>query len=782
MKSQLQARPERPDPAPRQLRAAWPPRRVTAVSALLLLLTGMAAALSLRPPPARPVSAPAAEFSADRAMAMLGGIASVPHPTGSPASAEVRAYLVNALRDLDLDPQVETRVAARTADSGRHTVGTVSNVHARIAGAAPTGRVLLLAHYDSVPTGPGASDNGANVAAILEIARALRTGPQPRNDIDLLFTDAEEHGLLGAQAFVDSGAAGDPRRVVAVNLEARGVSGPSVMFEMAGTGLVGALRAADPVTTSFAAAVYQVLPNDTDLTALGESGMRGLNFAFMDRSSHYHTPHDDIAHVSDRSVQDTGETVLAAVRYLGESDLSTGGSDATYFSLFGVVVSYPAWLVLPLAGVLLAGYVALLMFGGRRGLRLRGVVRAAAAFALVVPGAMVIGFGGWWVLTLLRPDFLLGFGGIHRPVPYALAEAALLLVALVAWYRWARRRASPEEVAVGVLGWLSLFAVLSAVFLPGAAYLFTWPALVGMAALAAALWWTGPESPIRILAGSAAGIAGMALMLPIALLLLPALGLALSAAWLLLAALVAASSAYVLEPLPRRRLLSAGMAVVVATSAATVGIGVTVDDYDTNRPRPVSLAYALETDAGTATWVSVGGPEQPHVGTLLTSGPVRLDDRVPPLGGWSLNSGPAPVAEGLALPEAEASTAVVRDGVRTIDLRLRVPADAYAVDVYADTTAHEILDATVEGAALHGGHHSTATGAWRWGFRYAAPPPDGIDVTLRARGPGPLRIRVVSTRAGLPSGVDAPVLSPDTSWSPWPLVPAQTFIVRTFRL
>lgn len=781
MTSQLDVRPHGGGPAPGGARANRRRPRVAALAVLVvLLLTGAAAALSLRPPPARPVSAPAAEFSADRALAAIDSIAAVPHPSGSPASAAVRAYLVDTLRGLGLEPEVQTRVAVRTSAPGRHAVGTVSNVHARIPGSRPTGRVLLLAHYDSVPTGPGASDNGANVAAILEIARALRAGPQPRNDIDILFTDAEEQGLLGAQAFVDAGSAGDPDRVVAVNLEARGVSGPAVMFQMAGTGLVGAVRAADPVTTSFAAAVYAVLPNDTDLTVLDEAGMRGLNFAYLDDSAHYHTPHDDIAHVSPRSVQDMGETALAAVRHLAAADLAASESDATYFSLFGTVVWYPAWLVLPLAGLVLAAFVALLVLGRRRGLRLRGVLRSAGTFALVVPGVVVIGIGGWWVLTFLRPDFLLGFGSVYRPGPYAAAQTAVLLVALVAWYRWARRKAAPEEIATGVLGWFTLLALASAVLLPGAAYLFTWPALVGVAALLAAVHLTGPGSPARALAGCAAAVPATALLLPVALLLLPALGLALSPVPLLLAALIAAAAGGLLEPLPRRRLLTAVMVVVLVAAATTVGVGVAVDGYDAEHPRPVSLAYVSEPDTGTATWVSLAGPDQPHVGELLGEEVVELDERVPALSGQLAATGPAPVTTALAGPEAEMTAGQAADGVREVRVRLRVPSDAFVVDVRADTA--EVAGATVNGVAIGGDVDPSATGDWRWGFRYVAPPAGGIDLTLRLREGGPVRLRVVSTVAGLPPGVGAPVLDPAVSWSPWPLLPAQTLVARTFPL
>ncbi|MCX4775039.1 M20/M25/M40 family metallo-hydrolase [Streptomyces sp. NBC_01285] len=197
--------------------------RIPALAAfLLLLLTAFAATQPLRPSEPRPASAPTGDFSAARAVAQLDHIAKVPHPAGSAAQADVREYLVGELRKLGLRPEVQTRVAPSDADSPA-VVGSVSNIHATIPGEKPTGRVLLVAHYDSVPIAPGAGDDGSNVAAILEIARVLKTGAQPRNDIEILFTDGEEQGLLGAQAFVDAEAgsrpAADPRRTVVVNMK-----------------------------------------------------------------------------------------------------------------------------------------------------------------------------------------------------------------------------------------------------------------------------------------------------------------------------------------------------------------------------------------------------------------------------------------------------------------------------------------------------------------------------------------------------------------------------------
>jgi hypothetical protein len=78
---------------------------------------------------------------------------------------------------------------------------------------------------------PGASDDGAAVASVLEIARILAARPPPRHPIVLLLTDGEEAGLLGALLFVQRASTYPEDVKAAVNLEARGTSGPSLMFE-----------------------------------------------------------------------------------------------------------------------------------------------------------------------------------------------------------------------------------------------------------------------------------------------------------------------------------------------------------------------------------------------------------------------------------------------------------------------------------------------------------------------------------------------------------------------
>ncbi len=189
----------------------------------------------------------------------------VPHPAGSAANDIVRDRVLAEFSALGYQPQVQTGFACDEYG----TCATAKNILARLDGTEPGPAVLLAAHYDSVPAGPGASDDGAGVAAVLEIARALKSMGTPRHSVIFLIDDAEEAGMIGARVFVDQSPwAKDVR--AAVNLEARGTSGPSLMFET-GSANYWAVQlyskfAKRPATNSIFYEAYKQLPNDTDFT------------------------------------------------------------------------------------------------------------------------------------------------------------------------------------------------------------------------------------------------------------------------------------------------------------------------------------------------------------------------------------------------------------------------------------------------------------------------------------------------------------------------------------
>jgi Zn-dependent M28 family amino/carboxypeptidase len=100
--------------------------------------------------------------------------------------------------------------------------GVVTTQTANVIADTTTGRedrtVVVGAHLDSVPEGPGINDNGSGSAVILEIAEAMaELGIKPRNQVRFAFWGAEESGLIGSEFYVANLGKRD-RKDIAVNL------------------------------------------------------------------------------------------------------------------------------------------------------------------------------------------------------------------------------------------------------------------------------------------------------------------------------------------------------------------------------------------------------------------------------------------------------------------------------------------------------------------------------------------------------------------------------------
>ncbi|HWS55047.1 MAG TPA: M20/M25/M40 family metallo-hydrolase, partial [Pyrinomonadaceae bacterium] len=474
------------------------------MAALLFLAATAAASIWLvQPPPAAPADAPPEAFSSARAMRHLREVARLPHPTGTEENARVRRYLVGQLAALGLSPEVHSGEAVRRPRlAGRPALaGRVENVVARLPGTAGGGRALMLAvHYDSVPTAPGASDDGAGVAAVLETARALREGPPLKNDLILLFTDGEELGLLGAEAF----AREHPwmREVgVVLSLESRGASGPSLMFETSeGNGpLVEALAesAPRPVANSLMYAVYERLPNDTDMTVFRRAGAAGLNFAYTGRLTHYHTMLDSVEEIDERSLQHHGSQVLALARRFGGEDLRAArGPDAVYFNAFGpLFVRYPASWVWPSTLALAALFAGVVFYGLRRGrLSLRGMAAGFLTWFVAAGAAGLLTAGAWRAARALHA----GYESLPWRTPYDLGLYAVGLVLLALAAVWAVyavlfRRAGAASLWAGALLWWLLLLLATAFALSPGSFLYAWPLAFALAGLAVVLASGGGE-------------------------------------------------------------------------------------------------------------------------------------------------------------------------------------------------------------------------------------------------------------------------------------------------
>jgi hypothetical protein len=342
---------------------------------LLLALAGIAVLLAATlaayraPAPLGPEASPG-EFSAYRAKGILQELLGngVPHPMGSPAGAQVRDAIVKRLRALGYSPELQSGFVC----SGG-VCGNPINIVAKLrSSSGDNDAVLLAAHYDSVPAGPGASDDGAGVAAVLEIARILAARPPPPHPIVLLLTDGEEAGLLGASLFVHEHPLSKQVKA-AVNLEARGTSGPSFMFETGAANAwlmrLYASAIARPVTNSLYYVVYKLLPNDTDFTVFKSAAMQGFNFAFIGNVGRYHTPLDSVANADAGSIQHQGGNALAVLAALANAPtLRPPAGESVFFDGFArTLIAWPAAYTLPAALLALVLLLAEAVMLVRRG-------------------------------------------------------------------------------------------------------------------------------------------------------------------------------------------------------------------------------------------------------------------------------------------------------------------------------------------------------------------------------------------------------------------------------
>lgn len=393
----------------------------------------VALAFTMRPPAPRGLEAAPDEFSAERAAVILRGLLaeSAPHVAGSPLNREIRGRIENFLRAEGYESEVQSRFHC---NPNFGNCAHVENVIAVKQGADGGEAVLLTAHYDSSWAGPGAADDGAGTAAVLEIARMAAQFGNFRNDLIFLITDGEELGLLGAHAFATEHPLFEKVAVV-INLEARGVTGPSSMFET-GEGNRSLIRILSrsldrPVANSLAYEVYKRMPNDTDYSVYKARGVQGLNFAFTGGVALYHSGLDDLDHLDYGSLQHHGQNAWSMVRALADRDISnlTSREDAAYIDVFGRMLwHYPVSIASGVTMVLTVLLLIGIAMAYKRQITAGGVAWAVIAEVVVV--ALLV--GGAWLLNWPL-GHLVSTHPIEHPSPWVARFTLFALCALVVW-------------------------------------------------------------------------------------------------------------------------------------------------------------------------------------------------------------------------------------------------------------------------------------------------------------------------------------------------------------
>lgn len=293
----------------------------------------------------------------------------------------------------------------------------------------------MNAHYDSVSSGYGATDDGVGVVTLLQlISYFTREGNRPKRGIVALFNNGEENGLYGAHNYLRHPLSQFTHTFL--NLEGAGAGGRAVLF-----------RSTDAEVTKFYAAAPRpfgsvvfddgfkrgLVKSGTDYSVFnGDNGMRGLDVAFFEPRSRYHTDQDDAKNTSPDSVWHMISTSLATMKamtsYSGEEfdgpvkkngkvDIGSG-PNAVWFDIFNRTF---ALLKLP---TLFALSVTLLV---------------AAPVILIVLQIIITNSDKWYPLTKKQylhssdddnPVHFSGMRGLLRfPIAFVVATAAVFALA-----------------------------------------------------------------------------------------------------------------------------------------------------------------------------------------------------------------------------------------------------------------------------------------------------------------------------------------------------------------
>jgi Peptidase family M28 len=680
----------------------------TANRGLILALAGIAlllVATLIAYQPAAPLGPDTAPtvFSAYRAKAILQDLVGngVPHPLGSPANARLRDVIVQRLTALGYSAELQTGFVCN--DEGE--CGSPVNIVARLAGGHAENEgdvVLLAAHYDSVPAGPGASDDGAGVATVLEIARILAARPAPTHPIALLLTDGEEAGLLGAVLFVRDHPL-SKRVAAAVNLDARGTSGPSLMFETgaANAWLMRLYRSAiaRPMTNSLYYVVYKQLQNDTDFTVFKTAAYQGFNFAFIGNVGRYHTPLDKVANAGASSIQNQGDNALAALTALADSTtLRAPNSEAVFFDVFAhALIAWPIAFTLPAALLALAVVlIETILLLRRKALAGREILWGwvGILFTLALGVALCAA-----VLALLtrvgKVPPISGESWIARPLGMHVAAAAMAFLAAGIAGAWLARRAGFWGFWTAATLFLALLSVACAVFAPGASFVLllaamaaalgAMPSMVGLARSRGLSRWATEFAalfPLLVLFAAA---------LPQLRFLYLALG---SLAWPVSTLVLSLGAATLLPLLAAANGRARRIVIAAAGLAAVAGTLLTLSfpTYSADWPERINLEYWLDADTGQSHYLARcdGGRLPAALAAAAQFDPVP---RPRIAGGTSLAFYAVAPRLALASPELTLTSPPVAATERTIpsthfELRLTSPRGAPEAFIVFPASAH----------------------------------------------------------------------------------------------
>lgn len=546
-----------------------------------------------------------ADFSTKRAFKTVENMTKEPHFVGSDNHDVVAQLLVQQLKMMGISTQIQE---GYTMSDWGNLVKS-KNIIGRIKGTDSKKALLLLSHYDSAPHSfsHGASDDASGVATIIEGVRAfLHTKKTHKNDIIIVFSDAEELGLNGAALFVTQHPWAKEVGL-ALNFEARGSSGPSYMLmetNKGNAGLVNEFSKAGvtyPVSNSLMYSIYKMLPNDTDLTVIREKGnIQGLNFAFIDDHYNYHTQQDDAQHLAKNTLAHQGRYLMPLLTYFSNADLDAvhATEDEVYFTIPFTFINYPFSWVLPMTIVAVVFFVFFLFIG-----KAKRIFTFRELFKGLIPllGALGIAGGltyfGWKGLLLAYPqynDLLNGF--TYNGHDYIAAFVLLSLsVCFLMYHLFSEKKVTMNHYVMVLLLWMVINGVI-ATTLAGAGFLII-PVYFGLIAFGSFVLTQRSNWVLNLICG----IPAVLLLAPFIQMFPVGLGLKILFGSALLTVLTFGLLLPVFGAFTRKGNWALGLFVLALLFFAKAHYNA---DYEAGKAKSNSLVYLYNADSNQAFWVT----------------------------------------------------------------------------------------------------------------------------------------------------------------------------------
>lgn len=252
---------------------------------------------------------PSPSKRAKEAYTRLQEIAKSPHPYNSHRNDDIRRYLkaiINKECPSAVDESDKSSIWLASAKNKNIRVSTYHEQTNLVIFLPSTKQVqdtvLISAHFDSVSSGNGATDDGIALTVLLELIKKHCKHSMPANLIFNL-NNAEEDGLFGAQAFLKHPRFSSIKSFV--NLEGAGAGGPAMLFRASGAEVAAAYKGSQLPRSSIAGNDFfeqHLITSQTDFVVYAPY-IPGLDIAFFAPRSQYHTRRDSSKTTSAYSIQ-----------------------------------------------------------------------------------------------------------------------------------------------------------------------------------------------------------------------------------------------------------------------------------------------------------------------------------------------------------------------------------------------------------------------------------------------------------------------------------------------